>query len=361
MAFKREKWELRQMQAMPLSAKIRMTAARIESWYEYYASYSPDWDDDGPPGIYLSFSGGKDSTVLLDILKNHCIGVYDCPCVFVDTGLEYPEVRTFALERADVVLKPAMNFRQVILTYGYPVIGKAQARAIRDLRNAHGQNDATVNLRLTGYNRKGQYCPSYKLADKWVPLKDAPFNISEQCCDVMKKAPFKKYEKETGRKPIVGSMCVESRLRENAWLANGCNAFDAKKPMSQPMAFWTEKDVLHYLWRYRVPYASVYGEIHCKYNGKDCPDRSARRCLEENPNKVTSKEGDNTITLAAKLEALKKDTSTDFLFGAAPKYDGWKPGEGGDGKKPGDTKKPSEMSCSELAEYLAANPDAKLE
>lgn len=157
MQFKREKWELRQMQAMPLRLKIQMTAQRIESWYGYWDSYNIRWEDDGPPGVYLSFSGGKDSTVLRHILKNHCIAVYDCPVVFVDTGLEYPEVRNFAIQNADVVLRPKMNFRQVILKYGYPVIGKNQARYIRDLQNAHGQNNATVNLRLTGYNRAGQY------------------------------------------------------------------------------------------------------------------------------------------------------------------------------------------------------------
>ena len=76
--------------------------------------------------------------------------------------------------------------------------------------------------------------------------------------------------------------------------------------------------------------------------------------------KVTLKVDGESVTLAKKVEAMKKDTSTDFLFGAAPKYDGWKPGEGGDGgKKGGDGgKKPSEMSYSELAAYLAENPDA---
>lgn len=77
--------------------------------------------------------------------------------------------------------------------------------------------------------------------------------------------------------------------------------------------------------------------------------------------KVTSKDGTDTVTLAAKVEALKKDASTDFLFGAAPKYTGWKPGEGGDSKPPAGGKKPSEMSYAELAEYLAQNPDAKLD
>ena len=77
--------------------------------------------------------------------------------------------------------------------------------------------------------------------------------------------------------------------------------------------------------------------------------------------KVTSKDSTGTVTLAAKVEALKKDASTDFLFGAAPKYSGWKPGEAGDGGKPGGGKKPSEMTYSELDEYLKANPDAKLD
>lgn len=77
--------------------------------------------------------------------------------------------------------------------------------------------------------------------------------------------------------------------------------------------------------------------------------------------KVVAKVGDESITLAAKVDALKKDASTDFLFGSAPKYEGWKPGESGDGRKPGEGKKPSEMSYSELAAYLAENPDAKLD
>ena len=77
--------------------------------------------------------------------------------------------------------------------------------------------------------------------------------------------------------------------------------------------------------------------------------------------KVTAKVSGESVTLAARIEALKKDTSTDFLFGSVTR-EGWKPGEGGDGGgKPSGGKKPSEMPYSELAEYLAANPDAKLD
>ena len=76
--------------------------------------------------------------------------------------------------------------------------------------------------------------------------------------------------------------------------------------------------------------------------------------------KVTAKVSGESVTLAARIEALKKDTSTDFLFGSVTR-EGWKPGEAGDGGKAGSGKKPSEMSYSELSDYLAQNPDAKLD
>ena len=76
--------------------------------------------------------------------------------------------------------------------------------------------------------------------------------------------------------------------------------------------------------------------------------------------KVTGKVNGESVTLAARIEALKKDAATDFMFSSVQR-EGWKPGESGDGQKPGGGKKPSEISYAELTEYMAANPDAKLE
>lgn len=75
--------------------------------------------------------------------------------------------------------------------------------------------------------------------------------------------------------------------------------------------------------------------------------------------KVTAEEGADTVTLAARIEALKKDASTDFLFGATTKYAGWKPGEGSGGA-PSGGKELKDMTYDELCAYLAENPDAKL-
>lgn len=104
--------DLYQMQSLPLGAKIQMTKRRIQEWvYEY-----------GEDGVYVSFSGGKDSTVLLHIARQ----MYpNLKAVFVDTGLEYPEIRAFVKTFDNVEwLKPKMNFKQVIEKYGYPLFSK---------------------------------------------------------------------------------------------------------------------------------------------------------------------------------------------------------------------------------------------
>ena len=244
---------MKQRQALPLDCNVVFTEQRIRAWYSH-------WHGD----VYVSFSGGKDSTVLVDIAKRM---FPDIPAVFCDTGLEYPEVRELALRKADVVLKPTMNFKQVLETYGYPVVGKKQARMIRDLQNKSGRNEATRRLRLTGIKKDGTFSKIGKLADKWQFLGDAPFKVSEKCCDVMKKEPFHRYQDETGRYGMNATMAAESESRTLSYLKKGCNAFDSKNPLSTPMAIWLEDDVLRYIKENNVEYASCYGEIIETENG----------------------------------------------------------------------------------------------
>ena len=64
----------------------------------------------------------------------------------------------------------------------------------------------------------------------------------------MKKTPAHKYYKETGKTPILATMAEESRLRTTQYLKQGCNGFNNKIPTSTPMAFWTEQDILRYIY-----------------------------------------------------------------------------------------------------------------
>ena len=109
----------------------------------------------------------------------------------------------------------------------------------------------------------------------------------------MKKKPAKKYEKATDSRAILGTMACEGRARQSTWLKHGCNAFDSTRPISQPMSFWTEQDVLEYLSLTEIPYASVYGDIvkeNDKYRTTGCQRTGCVFCgfgchLDQEPNR----------------------------------------------------------------------------
>lgn len=231
------------MQSLPLELKIKKSQERIREWYNY-------WNGN----VYVAFSGGKDSTVLLDLVRN----MYpEVPAVFADTGLEYPEIKDFVKNTTNIIiLRPDKSFKQVIEEYGYPVVSKKVARQIRDLRNPTVNNISTRNLYLNGIKRDGSKTRWFKLPNKWVKLIDAPFKISEKCCDIMKKEPFHKYEKSTGGKGYIGVMASDSLQRESSYLKTGCNNF--KGNTSHPIAFWTGQDVWNYIKKYNLKYCSIY-------------------------------------------------------------------------------------------------------
>ena len=238
------------MQSLPLSAKIRMTQNRIRAWCDY-------WNDE----VYVSFSGGKDSTVLVDIITK--MGYKDIPLVFVDTGLEYPEIREFVKGYGDRVawLRPKMNFKQVIEKYGYPFISKEISQCVYEVLKPKSEGKD-----ITQYAQYKRLCGTYSdkgFMDrkKYKFLLDAPFWVSNKCCSVMKKNPIRKYAKENNKKGITAQMAQESKLRLQKWLQNGCNGFELKEPISNPMSFWTEQDVLRYIKDNDLPICSVYGEI----------------------------------------------------------------------------------------------------
>ena len=309
---KHERWELAQMQSLPLEAKIRMTEYRIREWVNYY----------GEDCVSVSFSGGKDSTVLLHIVRK----IYpNVKAVFFDTGLEYPEIRLFVkgYENVDWI-RPKTNFREVIIRYGYPFISKEVSECVQGARKyltsilnentiarqTDRQTDIIViptfmtssrdkgntqkeiipsvdeeslkkmskggydnkyrklreigeytqkksdelanilnermNRKSGGSNRRLAIMLGWLTKDKANPIKanipsqdrsifsqekykfflNAPFEISNKCCNIMKKNPSHTYMRETGRKPITAQMASESRLRTQKWLQNGCNAFD---------------------------------------------------------------------------------------------------------------------------------------
>lgn len=303
---KQRRLELSQLQALPLELKIMRTKKLLSEWCDHYGSNN----------VYVSFSGGKDSSVLADI----CASVFsersfrELKLVFVNTGLEFPDIVKFTDEYAQylqqkygikinlVKLKPKYTFVEVIKKYGYPLISKEASECVANARKyiarggtsykthyekivGQGNYDVAGRLQYEKIMAIGRYAtrggqqipirtaPSkdkdYSMfnMEKYKPLLDVDFNISNMCCSVMKKTPVHKYNKENGFYSITAQMASESRLRMRQWYFNGCNGFDMKNPISNPMSFWLEQDVLHYIKDNNLPLAKPYGEIVYEVNG----------------------------------------------------------------------------------------------
>lgn len=232
---------LKDLQSQPLEIKVLITQARIREWVAHF----------GVDGVYVAFSGGKDSTVLLHIVR----GLYpEIEAVFVNTGLEFPEIQRFVKEFENVrVIYPKKNFKDIISNYGYPLISKSVSHNVNIARrNPNGK----VKRNLFNPDKHGRYAMY-----KWTDLLTVDFYISEKCCIYNKESPSKDYGRKSGKVPIVATMACESSLRLDKWLQFGCNAFDSGEAVSKPMSFWLEQDVLNYILEHDIPIAEPYGII----------------------------------------------------------------------------------------------------
>lgn len=244
-------WQFGQRKYLPWEIKLQLTKTRIREWYDNWGGM-----------VYLSYSGGLDSRVLLHLIRE-TVG-NDVPAVFSNTGLEFPEIVKFARQASGEFREiypvdkdgKRITFRKVITTYGYPLISKETARKVYKLR--HGNlSDRHRNYLLNG-DERGSFG---KLADKWQFLINAPFETTDKCCEMMKKKPFDKFVRETGRYPYIGITQDEGFKRAHQYAHTGCNVYDGKTIKSQPMGFWTKQDVLRYVVENDLEICSVYGDI----------------------------------------------------------------------------------------------------
>jgi len=230
--------KLLQMQALPLEEKVRASMRRIEEWLAAF------------PDAKVSFSGGKDSTVLLHIARRVKPQI---EAVFADTGLEYPEIRAFVARTPNVqIVRPKLSFLEVVQKYGYPLISKRMAQYIGEVQRT--SSEYLRNLRMTGIQRDGTLRQGSKISNKWQFLVTAPIKISDQCCKHLKKNPMD----AIGNAPIVGTMAVDSDQRLEMFYKHSCNAFDLTRPRSAPLSFWTELDIWQYIRQNDLQYSQIY-------------------------------------------------------------------------------------------------------
>lgn len=229
--------ELRERQSWSLNQKIDHAIGTIEQFLSR---------TDGK--CYVGFSGGKDSTVLLDLCR---MVKPDIKAVFCNTGNEYPDIVKFVRQTDNVeIIYPELKPKEVFANYGFPLVSKSSSAIIR---KAKSNPDGKVYENFVVKRES-----LFSLPKKWMYLLETPYDVSEKCCDILKKKPFHKYQKETGMFPIIGEMASESMQREMKYLQVGsCNQFGAKIN-SKTLSIWTEKDIWDYIELKHLKIADIY-------------------------------------------------------------------------------------------------------
>jgi 3'-phosphoadenosine 5'-phosphosulfate sulfotransferase (PAPS reductase)/FAD synthetase len=236
--------ELKERQKWSLEQKIDHSLGVIEQFVNKLG---------GVDKVYISFSGGKDSTVLLHLAKRLYPNIKS---MFVNTGNEYPDIVKFVREMQKTndidEIHPKRTVKEIFEKLGFPLVSKEQSAKIRIAKANPTCKTAIKAMDESDYSKMGV------IPKKWRFLINEKFDLSPECCKIIKKRPAIRYEKETGRSAIIGTMASESLLRQNEYIKRGqCNSF-GERNTSTPLAIWTDKDIKDYIEMFNVPVCKVY-------------------------------------------------------------------------------------------------------
>lgn len=252
--------ELSERQKWPLSQKIDHALGAIDQFYN---------SCNGKVGV--SFSGGKDSTVLLYLVR---MLFKDVPAIHAKTGLELPDITAFVRKTENVIyVNPLKPFHKILKEHGYPLLSKDISRSAE--RVMTGASASLVRGALLGDNGNN------KIPDKYRIILHLGVKVSDKCCYYMKEEPLDRFYKENNMFPYIGTMASESKRRALAWANGGCNILTGFKK-SKPLSIWKDKDIFAFIKKYKIPYSRAYDK---GYNRTGCMYCGFGVHLEAQPNK----------------------------------------------------------------------------
>lgn len=225
----------------------------------------------GEENFYISFSGGKDSTVVHHLV-DMAIPKNKIPRVFINTGIEYNEIVKFVKSMAEqddrvVMLKPSQPIKPTLEKYGYPFKSKEYSEKLSQFQRSG------VSPYIKRFLEKKEFgCPEmlrYQFTNEFnIP-------ISRECCRKMKKEPAKKWAKQNGKSIVITGM----RAEEGGTRANmkGCIITDKNGELKKfhPLVKVTDEWEEWFIKQYKIKLASLYySPYNFKRTGcKGCPFR----------------------------------------------------------------------------------------
>ena len=243
--------ELRRLQRQPYKWKMEHALDVIREFVEHQ----------GVNGVYVSFSGGKDSLVLLHLVRS----IYpDVPAVFANTGIEFPEQVKFVRTFQNVTeVYPIKHFPKILKEDGIVYPSKEVAMYIKA---AKGGATYAVNG-LKGLDVDGKENRYKSRFTKYAYLMECGVKISPDCCELMKEKPMRDYERRENKSPIIGTRTEESFRRAVGWMKSGCNSFAGNRAKSTPLSLWVESDVWRYIDENGIKLSPMYTDGGMKRTG----------------------------------------------------------------------------------------------
>jgi len=266
--------ELTQDQELMLEMAVDDAMFRIKRDYERLEG-----------NIYLSFSGGKDSTVVGELIKM-CKLPTDIEFVFSNTGIEFDATKRF-VQNYDYpnvrMVKPRKPWGKVLKDHGTPVLSKLKSEALGTYQKSIDDPLSTSRGRqlISGVSEKGGVVGDsrtmYGLAEKHFHFlhPDLEYDIANRCCHYMKKLPFTDYEKDSGVDgAFSGVRTAEGGVRAIAY--DSCVKFKRKHGkdflLSMPIIDWTDEVVELFIKKYNVKLSDAYEVYDLKRTGcVGCP------------------------------------------------------------------------------------------
>lgn len=215
--------------------------------------------------IYLSFSGGKDSTIVAELIKMADLPT-KIPFVFADTGIELGATERFVREydyENIVYVKPVKRMQQIIKDYGVPAMSKVKSQHIgtwqRQVELGNNPLDRVACTRLLGTSGNG----ADKLANKHLHFlhPEHEYRVANKCCEYMKKKPFTEFEKQTEYKDVfTGVRIAEGGIRATQYKSCVLMRKKGKRDqlVSMPIIDWSDEICDEFISEYNVKLSDAY-------------------------------------------------------------------------------------------------------
>lgn len=230
-----------------------------------------------PKEYFLSYSGGKDSHFLYWFIKEY-LHNSDIEIVGVNTYMEHHEILKRINKNCDRVLLPKMKPMEIKEKYGIPCFSKFQDEMIE--RYQKGSRSKNTMDAITGNGRI-----TFKLNKKAreLTLAGTLHKVSNKCCKVIKKDTLKAYQKESGKKAILGVRSDESLLRKSQYKS----CFTKDKTFT-PIHDLSDELLEKIIKKYNIEVPEVYKHINrtgcmgCPYGHRSGNTNKELELLSEN-------------------------------------------------------------------------------